>query len=190
MISPSWSETSHLPTCPIPSSPTDTDPVTLPLVPEIPSSPDSSDLEETENEHDRNKTSVYLDATEDNPSVADILRELREIPEDIVHTYARPVPLALSDEAQQEDTPPRSPLPILLQPQSRHPLTPTITTTTPSRQRSGIRHSFSSSVGPNRPDGQAEAVVELHEESASAFQDFLFWAYPQYVDHPTFVAIR
>ncbi len=28
---------------------------------------------------------------------------------------------------------------------------------------------------------RAEAVVELKEEKAGAFQDFLFWAYPQYV---------
>lgn len=65
---------------------------------------------------------------------------------------------------------------------------------TRSRSRT-LRHSFSS-LAPVRPGGiggtpsdrghgainddgqEAEAIVELHEESAAAFQDFLFWAYP------------
>jgi hypothetical protein len=55
---------------------------------------------------------------------------------------------------------------------------------TPARIRP-LRHSFSSTIlsHPGAPVPapvrvQAEAVVELHEESAAAFQDFLFWAYP------------
>ncbi|OCF38103.1 hypothetical protein I316_00327 [Kwoniella heveanensis BCC8398] len=57
-----------------------------------------------------------------------------------------------------------------------------------SRDSSTIRHSFSSGTLPvdrglmesqsGRSPMEAEAVVELHEESASAFHDFLFWAYP------------
>ncbi|XAO24414.1 hypothetical protein I312_103214 [Cryptococcus bacillisporus CA1280] len=52
------------------------------------------------------------------------------------------------------------------------------------RDRTALRASFSSSLHPSQnfkssplPEGP-ETVVELHEESASAFQDFLFWAYP------------
>lgn len=115
--------------------------------------------------------------------MADILRDLREIPEQPpapdAPTHAR-LPLftaPIEEPLIEVPQPPRSPLPVLLQPQSTQPLPPTITTITPSR----IRHSFSSLAGPARPDAGADVVVELHEESASAFQDFLFWAYPQYV---------
>ncbi|KIR29240.1 hypothetical protein I309_01828 [Cryptococcus deuterogattii LA55] len=52
------------------------------------------------------------------------------------------------------------------------------------RDRTALRASFSSSLHRSQnfkssplPEGP-ETVVELHEESASAFQDFLFWAYP------------
>ncbi|WVN84982.1 uncharacterized protein L203_100119 [Cryptococcus depauperatus CBS 7841] len=49
------------------------------------------------------------------------------------------------------------------------------------RNRSLLRASFSSSLHPTQ-DGikskNAEVVVELHDESASAFQDFLYWTYP------------
>ena len=55
----------------------------------------------------------------------------------------------------------------------------------PGRQTRTLRHSFSSSTIPStatrstlRVDEDVEATVELHEESAAAFQDFLFWAYP------------
>jgi len=55
----------------------------------------------------------------------------------------------------------------------------------PAGKSRTLRHSFSSSTMPStntrptlRVDEDVEATVELHEESASAFQDFLFWAYP------------
>ena len=55
----------------------------------------------------------------------------------------------------------------------------------PARKTRTLRHSFSSSTMPSadtrttlRVDEDVEATVELHEESAAAFQDFLFWAYP------------
>jgi len=55
----------------------------------------------------------------------------------------------------------------------------------PARKTRTLRHSFSSSTIPStatrstlRVDEDVEATVELHEESAAAFQDFLFWAYP------------
>ena len=136
------------------------------------------ELEDGDETDDSKRPSVYLEANEDDPNVADILRELREIPNG--ETSSRPLNIP-SDEAMGEIQSPRSPLPILLQPQTCLPLPPTITTTIPGRRRSGIRHSFSSITSPNRRDGLAEAVVELHEESASAFQDFLFWAYPKSV---------
>ncbi|WWC72032.1 uncharacterized protein I206_105991 [Kwoniella pini CBS 10737] len=51
-----------------------------------------------------------------------------------------------------------------------------------SGRTSMIRHSFSSGPGDGQPQHgrrrMLEAVVELHEESPAAFQDFLFWAYP------------
>ena len=55
----------------------------------------------------------------------------------------------------------------------------------PTGKTRTLRHSFSSSTMPStntrptlRVDEDVEATVELHEESAAAFQDFLFWAYP------------
>jgi hypothetical protein len=61
---------------------------------------------------------------------------------------------------------------------SRLPLQP--------RATKPLRHSFSSSTIrstvhrlPREGDGdEPEAVVHIYEESAFAFQDFLFWAYP------------
>ncbi|ODN77674.1 hypothetical protein L202_04824 [Cryptococcus amylolentus CBS 6039] len=55
-----------------------------------------------------------------------------------------------------------------------------------ARDRIALRASFSSSLHPphavpDRPASDSEyaiAEVELHEEKASAFQDFLYWAYP------------
>jgi hypothetical protein len=91
---------------------------------------------------------------------------------------------------------PSTPLPALLQLHSSQPLPPAMTADHPPRSRSArrnrrsvIRHSFSSVPPSSRTPlcnpttvGQdtfgVEAVVELREESASAFQDFLFWAYP------------
>jgi len=174
----SWAETNQVYSpavdtfpSPSPSSPTDTDPSNLPPVPEISLSPISDDNESK-------KVSAYLDATDDGPSVADILRELRELPDSPLPDTKPPMTPYddLSEVAR-----PRSPLPILLQRHSSRPLAQTITTASPRRQGSGIRHSFSSVASPARPDSQVEATVELHEESASAFQDFLFWAYPQSV---------
>ena len=181
----SWAETAQITPSSCLSSPTDTDPVipSLSLVPETVSLACSDENENGNETDDSKRASIYLEANEDEPNVADILRELREIPN--VGVPSRPLNTP-SDEALGEIQSPRSPLPILLQLQTCQPLPPTITTTVPSQRRSGIRHSFSSMTGPNRRDGLAEAVVELHEESASAFQDFLFWAYPQSVlmSHP------
>ncbi|CAD6577982.1 MAG: hypothetical protein TREMPRED_002077 [Tremellales sp. Tagirdzhanova-0007] len=177
LLQGSWAETAQITPSSCLSSPTDTDPVipSLSLVPETVSLACSDENENGNETDDSKRASIYLEANEDEPNVADILRELREIPN--VGVPSRPLNTP-SDEALGEIQSPRSPLPILLQLQTCQPLPPTITTTVPSQRRSGIRHSFSSMTGPNRRDGLAEAVVELHEESASAFQDFLFWAYP------------
>lgn len=128
-----------------------------PLTPELPS--DNQDKPESA------RTSVYLDASEDGPSVAEILQELREIPDVIA-------PSELATTWKEEPA--------------------TVPICRPSaRRRSSVRHSFSSSVHPSRSKlrasasrsasgsyDRAEATVELHEESAAAFQDFLLWAYP------------
>lgn len=142
------------------------------------------------------------------PGLNEILKELREIPdphstlpnrashEDISH------PQVDAGHSSNQDS---SQLPALLMPVTSHPLSPittaptdtTIQTPLLSSRSTGhtksrtLRHSFSSSTVQSRPiapllgmerdgedDGQAEATVELHEESAAAFQDFLFWAYP------------
>lgn len=190
--------------------------------PMMPSSSDGwqSALGDSDDAGSSHKASVYLDAN-DGPSVAEIMRELRELPEpgsasgtsgaspsrqatpsNIPHSPANPDPTPALGEVSISSprnsafsTLPTS-LPALLQPQSSQPLPPAITTSPPStlpsrlgrrRERSPIRHSFSSFVRPpsitrpparGRDGANVEAVVELHEESASAFQDFLFWAYP------------
>ncbi|ORY33422.1 hypothetical protein BCR39DRAFT_519937 [Naematelia encephala] len=46
----------------------------------------------------------------------------------------------------------------------------------PRRSFSSVRASLRATAG--RGEGHMDAVVELHEESAAAFQDFLFWCYP------------
>lgn len=127
--------------------------------------------------------SIYLDAHEDGPSVAEILKELRQLPEPHVEQTSTPGPCE----------------PILLHPTASRPLPPAITpppihrekstSSHPhkSRRQSGVRHSFSSAIRvsartcgvPGGADPRTDAVVELHEESAAAFQDFLFWCYPQ-----------
>ncbi|WVQ84414.1 hypothetical protein IAT38_006566 [Cryptococcus sp. DSM 104549] len=64
----------------------------------------------------------------------------------------------------------------------------------PNRRTNPMRASFSSSIASRKSKtlrvstgkekavvnerARADVVVELHEESAAAFQDFLFWAYP------------
>lgn len=155
---------------------------------------------------ERNGGSVYLDANEDGPSVAEILKELRELPDTYSSTTneaneaseandrSPPIPSASFSSSSVDDTRSRS-IPSLLQPSISEPLPPAITplalprsasVSRKGRRRSGVRHSFSSAIRVSaRPevvsesrDG-AEAVVELHEESAAAFQDFLFWCYPQ-----------
>jgi len=143
------------------------------------------------------KASVYLDAQEEDPSVADILRELRELPDTPREDEA------VSDDRDTFDNEVRqAAAPALLQPTTASTAPPSITSppaaSTSSkpgsisaqrkgRRRSGLRHSFSSAIRVSaRTEGEqdakgvkADAVVELHEESASAFQDFLFWCYPQ-----------
>jgi hypothetical protein len=117
------------------------------------------------------KGSVYLDAmsdppTDDQPSLTELMRELRDIPD------------AIDDEITSNSNRLAAPNMLPIQPLSLS------SPSKPSRGRT-LRHSFSSSTMPSsiiRPshtlEDDAEAVVELHEESASAFQDFLFWAYP------------
>lgn len=158
------------------------------------------------------KTSVYLDASEDGagPSVADILRELRELPEkpaagtrtnaDVLED---PLPTLGEVVARSSSLPNQSSIPSSRQPVPAEAivddstvqiLPPTLATRhrqSRGQRRSGIRHSFSSitAIKSGKPDldldrlgtrgSGADAVVELHEESAAAFQDFLFWAYPQ-----------
>ena len=59
---------------------------------------------------------------------------------------------------------------------------PDVTDNNPNTYRSQLRHSVSSVIGLVRADSDADVVVELREkESASAFHDFLYWAYPQSV---------
>lgn len=149
------------------------------------------------------KGSIYLDAVSDplsegGPGLNEILRELREIPEIpstasgpsdrtslIVHPHTnRSIPLFL-----EPSTSPSGPGPSAIIHTPIHAPTPTAPHRS-NRSRT-LRHSFSSSIVPSRttapPSGagmfprdteEAEATVELHEESAVAFQDFLFWAYP------------
>lgn len=122
------------------------------------------------------KGSVYLDAVSDpaeatgQPSLGEIMRELRALPSIANEPDNTP---SLESHAQSTSVN-LLPAPVAPSPPSaRAPPTRT------------LRHSFSSSTIPssiNRPALQlnedVEAVVELHEESAAAFQDFLFWAYP------------
>jgi len=122
------------------------------------------------------KGSVYLDAVSDpaeaagQPSLGEIMRELREMP-----SLANEPDNTSSLESHAQSTSVNLlPAPVAPSPPSAR-VPPTRT----------LRHSFSSSTIPssiNRPAHQlnedVEAVVELHEESAAAFQDFLFWTYP------------
>jgi hypothetical protein len=180
--------------------------VDSPSLPQVPESQESSFYpeanaidEDDESSITERKASIYLDAQEEDPSVADILRELRELPDNLLCESA------ISDEHGSTIIETRhAATPTLLQPSSAESVPPAMATsqaTAPAsrprsisahrrgRRRSGLRHSFSSAIRVSaRTDGEreakgakADAVVELHEESASAFQDFLFWCYPQYV---------
>jgi len=119
------------------------------------------------------KGSVYLDAvsepSDSQSSINEMKRGLREMP-DVAQEHEQDDQVITPDIASLNVEATSSPLPSLL----------------PSAQKTRIlRHSFSSSTIPSsavRPthrfDEEVEAVVELHEESAAALQDFLFWAYP------------
>ncbi|WVR00167.1 hypothetical protein IAU59_007309 [Kwoniella sp. CBS 9459] len=170
------------------------------------------------------KGSIYVDASEDDPSVADILRELRGLPETpseasrsisdllddngptlsevVAGSISRPRALTLQPERGAIEPAELAEAGIIDPISPITPTQPTQTEDSPrtstaiglprhmgrSRTRSTIRHSFSSGtlpvqrgradVGTGGRSMGAEAVVELHEESASAFHDFLFWAYP------------
>ena len=160
----SWAETEDPTSSVLESSrspsPTDTDPVTIPVPDVLPPlssaiSPLSSGVVNDRDDDDmRTRRRVYPDVAEVEPNVAEILRELRDLPE-------------LSGD---EDVIPTTAI--------QEQVVPRMSSTTSQRMR--IRHSFSSAAGRDLgPARHAEAVVQLHEESASAFQDFLFWAYPQ-----------
>ena len=221
----SWAETNRLPSVLssatpsrrdswITSSPTDTDLQALHPVPEnLDLAPTNSaielrthhdthledDDEDTDNDLER-KGSIYLDAHEDGPSVAEILQELRYLPDtpsnDLYAGGIASPPPAVDPDIRSPSTPALLHLPG---PQPAPPaMTPSIQAQARSsstsanrsrRRRSGMRQSFSSAIrvsartGGDRDDrgGKTDAVVELHEESAAAFQDFLFWCYPQCV---------
>ncbi|KAK4685423.1 hypothetical protein P7C73_g4727, partial [Tremellales sp. Uapishka_1] len=175
------------------ASPTNTDTV---IVSEKAYPPEEAEAgviaEESEGEDESRKASVYMDASEDGPSIAQILQELRELPspdrqasplqEDVALGEVEPQP---PSSTLRHSSPPR---PTLLQPPTSLPLPPTVTTKSSLRSLSRRRRSRrpSSSLGVARKDrgrgsvgrGKVDAVVELREESAGAFQDFLFWAYP------------
>lgn len=146
-------------------------------------------LVETEEPESVRSASVYLDASEDGPSVAEILRELREIPDippseaailspapilgEVSHTPQEPAWPAPSEETNSTalPAPPRPP------PSRRHSSRRrSLSSARPSLSHNRIRVSASRSASGTYD--RAEVVVELHEESAAAFQDFLFWAYP------------
>lgn len=120
------------------------------------------------------KGSVYLDAVseplDDQPSISELMQELRELPD-------------VRQDQEQGRSEVDVPSIAALNVQSPRPLPPSMPP--PARKTRTLRHSFSSSTIPSssvRPIHQlqedVEAVVEIHEESAAAFQDFLFWAYP------------
>jgi hypothetical protein len=164
------------------------------------------------------KESIYLDAAEDGPSMARILRELRDLPEvptaapqpydndlfeerDTSSAVLDPASIVINETTQGQTIQGALDLPSFW-PTTQSTLPPTLadrlsephrerssSAHTRSRRRSALRHSFSSSVRVSTRSIQrdlaapgyqtVDAVVELHEESALAFQDFLFWAYPQ-----------
>ncbi|RXK40539.1 hypothetical protein M231_02191 [Tremella mesenterica] len=154
---------------------TDVDP--LPVLAEHPTSSfaSSSNSESPNHEEevaDSRKTSVYLDASEDEPSITDILRELRELPDSQIH-------VSLSDRPSRSSGATSSHIdPSYRTQHDETPLDHDIPSSSSRRRRSSIRHSFSSGTDNARRPTDPVAVVELHETSPSAFQDFLMWAYP------------
>ncbi|WWD19641.1 hypothetical protein CI109_104103 [Kwoniella shandongensis] len=221
VLSSSYVEPPSVPNHPPSSPPTDTDPPSPAPITSIvsharppisqrhssrlrprspPSHPDSILNDDHDNEDgEGRRDSVYLDATEDSSTIADILRDLRESPNtplsdvrnigDVLEENT-PTLSEVEGNARVEQVSSSSTLsnPAAMSPPQSGP-TETVTTDRntslrPTVQRSSYRPSFSSSIRPLRAstsrvrENGAEAVVELHEESASAFQDFLFWAYP------------
>lgn len=147
--------------------------------------------------------SVYLDASEDGPSVAEILRELRELPDLPAQHSGGSMEQLISTAPHGQNIPVLGEIAFPVQvPSVSHqliapiaplaPPPPPSSITRKTRRRSSARHSVSSgnrppsithlrasaSRTPARDHRQVDAMVELHEESAAAFQDFLFWAYP------------
>jgi hypothetical protein len=155
--------------------------------------------------------SVYLDAMESGPSMADVMRDLRDLPDiansvdtlSILDPTSLNLPQAdipllgeISHLPPPPSIPPRSSsaLPSLDATSSPQPVPPRPSPgpRRPSRRRSSAQYSIASgkrdpSVSRLRAsagrttkdqDSRMDAVVQLHEESASAFHDFLFWAYP------------
>ena len=179
-LTSSWAENTQPTPAPTPSrrspspSETETDTNNDHCIQERPDSIKEQDEEvsETGRGLQSRKGSVYLDAvsdTGDQPSINDIMRDLREMP----------MSNAAAQEQEQVAIPEINPLNIQTSSPVVNPLPP------PIRKARTLRHSFSSSTIPStatrstlRVDEDVEAIVELHEESAAAFQDFLFWAYP------------
>lgn len=107
--------------------------------------------------------------TGDQPSITEIMQDLKNMPGGA----------ALAQEQEQSVIEDMSSLDVQTDLAPMNPFPP------PARKTRTLRHSFSSSTMPStstrptlRVDEDVEATVELHEESAAAFQDFLFWAYP------------
>ncbi|KAI9634112.1 uncharacterized protein MKK02DRAFT_17475 [Dioszegia hungarica] len=145
------------------------------------------------------------------PSMADVMRDLRDLPDiaNSVDTLSILDPTSLN--LPQSDIPllgeiSALPPPPSIPPRSSSALPPLDATSSPQpttprpppgprrpiRRRSSAQYSIASgkrdpSIGrlrasagrtPKDQDSRMDAVVQLHEESASAFHDFLFWAYP------------
>jgi len=179
-LTSSWAENTQHTSAPTSSrrspspSETETDTTNDHCIQERPDSIKEQELEMSESGRglQSRKGSVYLDAvsdTGDQPSISDIMRDLREMP--------------MSDAAAQEQE--QIVMPDINSPniQTSSPVVNSLPP--PVRKARTLRHSFSSSTIPStatrstlRVDEDVEATVELHEESAAAFQDFLFWAYP------------
>ncbi|WVR07670.1 hypothetical protein IAU60_004712 [Kwoniella sp. DSM 27419] len=146
----------------------------------------ASDSDEADLGTSSKQGSIYVDAMEDYPNVSDILRELRELPEtpvDEIRNIGEMLDessLTLSEVASGATSgAPTVAVEVDEAGDRRQALAGHTRKLARSRTGSTIRHSFSSEVVPgHRRRVATEATVELHEESASAFQDFLFWAYP------------
>ncbi|KAL7418456.1 hypothetical protein Q5752_006914 [Cryptotrichosporon argae] len=232
LLEGNWAETAPMRS----RSPTDTDVPSAPYGQPVPTSTDplddeprwtDSDATESDTGGQSKQTSVYLDAAE-GPSVAEILRELRELPDAVsvsvsVFEHAAhveklaPAPSEgdwrpAAEHPARPKTPSTPSFPFLLAPQSSLPLPPTVTTQSADASPSGRHRTMRSADGTDgtasagrrdasrrmthrastvysldppdcavaRGDTGAgiDALVELKEEDAGAFQDFLFWAYP------------